>query len=289
MPLATWQEASAQTSANCRRGASITSRQWIVSTRREQTSVDGRSQIVGADFFGRWRDQRPQTFLSSCSQLSPITLAVRASDPAAQHRRGKVGKVAARAHALRIADLAKLDQLAAGALVMGDPLEERAVVALRFSLRLDPSLLSTISQAAGLVFDVPINRRVVLAERAALRLGPDAWLLSGPESAADQVARDVAAALAGRQHALVDVSQLQVALAVTGSKAADVSNSGCPLDLSPPVCAIAFAARALLGKAEMILAKTKNVPSSRSNAGARSPPTFASSCSKLARDCPAQP
>ena len=198
MPLATWQEASAQTSANCRRGASITSRQWIVSTRREQTSVDGQSQIVGADFFGRWRDQRPQTSLSSCSQLSPITLAVRASHPAAQHRRGKVGKVADRAHALRIADLARLDQLAAGALVMGDPLEERAVVALRFSPRLDPSLLSTISQAAGLVFDMPINRRVVLAERATLRLGPDAWLLSGPESAADQVARDVAAALAGR-------------------------------------------------------------------------------------------
>lgn len=131
----------------------------------------------------------------------------------------------------------------------------------RFSLRLDPSLLSTIEQAAGFALDMPINRRIVSAEGTAMRLGPDEWLLSGPEGATDRIARDVAAALAGRHYSLVDVSHRQIALAVAGSRAADVINSGCPLDLSPPACAAGFATRTLLGKAEVVLAKTDDAPS----------------------------
>ncbi len=37
-------------------------------------------------------------------------------------------------------------------------------------------------------------------------------------------------------------------------------NSGCPLDLSPLACAAGFATRTLLGKAEVILAKTDDLP-----------------------------
>lgn len=131
----------------------------------------------------------------------------------------------------------------------------------RFSLRLDPSHLTTIAEAAGFALDMPINRRVASTERAAIRLGPDEWLVSGPESAADQIAQDVATALAGRHHALVDVSHRQVALGIAGARAADVLSSGCPLDLSPPACAVGFATRTLLGKAEVILARIDDRPS----------------------------
>ena len=61
----------------------------------------------------------------------------------------------------------------------------------RFSLRLDPSLLSTPQQAAGFTLDMPINRRVSSGERVAMRLGPDEWLLSGPDAETARIALEV--------------------------------------------------------------------------------------------------
>ena len=131
----------------------------------------------------------------------------------------------------------------------------------RFSLRLDPSLLSTSKQAAGFSLHMPINRRTASGERAAMRLGPDEWLLSGPEGATPQIALEVGTALAGLHHSLVDVSHRHVALSVSGARAADVINSGCPLDLAPPAFPAGYATRTLSGKAEVILAKTDDLPS----------------------------
>jgi sarcosine oxidase, subunit gamma len=130
----------------------------------------------------------------------------------------------------------------------------------RFSLRLDPVLLSTAGQAAGFTLDMPINRCMHSAGMAAMRLGPDEWLLCGPEEETVRIAWDVEAVLAALHHSIVDVSHRHVALSVAGARAADVLNSGCPLDLSPPLCAAGFATRTLLGKAEVILAKTDDLP-----------------------------
>jgi hypothetical protein len=52
---------------------------------------------------------------------------------AALHGRREVGEVADGAHALRIDDRAEVDELAAPALVVGDPAEELGVVTLRES------------------------------------------------------------------------------------------------------------------------------------------------------------
>jgi sarcosine oxidase subunit gamma len=131
----------------------------------------------------------------------------------------------------------------------------------RFSLRLDPSLLSTARQVAGFTLDMPINRRMSSGERVAMCLGPDEWLLSGAEGEAARIAGEVEPALAGLHHSLVDVSHRHVALSVAGVRAADVINSGCPLDLSLPAFPAGFATRTLLGKTEVILAKIDGVPS----------------------------
>jgi sarcosine oxidase subunit gamma len=130
----------------------------------------------------------------------------------------------------------------------------------RFSLRLDPSLLSTAGQVAGSMLDMPINRLVASGEGVAMRLGPDEWLLSGAEGEAARIARDVGAALEGLHHSLVDVSHRHVAFGVAGARAADVINSGCPLDLAPPAFQVGAATRTLLGKAEVILAKADELP-----------------------------
>jgi sarcosine oxidase subunit gamma len=130
----------------------------------------------------------------------------------------------------------------------------------RFSLRLDPGLLPTTKSVAGFTLDMAVNRRAGTGEKAAMHLGPDEWLLSGPEGEAAPIAVDVGAALAGLHHSLVDVSHHYVALSVSGPRAADVINSGCPLDLSPAAFPVGHATRTLLGKAEVILAKTDDLP-----------------------------
>jgi sarcosine oxidase subunit gamma len=130
----------------------------------------------------------------------------------------------------------------------------------RFSLRLDPGLLPTTARVAGFTLDMAVNQRAGTGEKAAMRLGPDEWLLSGTEREAAQIAVDVGAALAGLHHGLVDVGHHYVALSVSGPRAADAINSGCPLDLSPAAFPAGSATRTLLGKAEVVLAKTDDVP-----------------------------
>lgn len=91
---------------------------------------------------------------------------------------------------------------------------------------------------------------------AALWLGPDEWLVLVLARTDLEVARNVAAALAGCPHALVDVSDRQTAIAVCGPLAADILNIGCPLDLEPRAYPTGMCSGTLLGKAEIVLWRT---------------------------------
>lgn len=133
--------------------------------------------------------------------------------------------------------------------------------ASRFSLRLREAEAGQVGTVAGLRIDLGVNRCAAGPnERLAARLGPDEWLLTGPEQDTDVIAAEVAAALAGRFHALVDVSHRSVALAVTGARAADILNAGCPLDLHPSRFPPGAATRTILGKAEIVLLRPGEEP-----------------------------
>jgi sarcosine oxidase, subunit gamma len=128
----------------------------------------------------------------------------------------------------------------------------------RFWLRLDPSLLGQAGSLAPFQLDLPINRCQSAAGMRFLRLGPDEWLLLGPEVEGSLIAKEVEAALGHLHHALVDVSHAHVALSVSGPQAAEVINSGCPLDLSATAFPPGAATRTLLGKAEIILWRSED-------------------------------
>src|SRR4051794_34421238 len=83
--------------------------------------------------------------------------------------------------------------------------------ASRLSLRVKVSGEETLSTVGALRFDLPINRFAAADERVGARLGPDEWLLIGPPSQANSLNSAIAAALAGRSHAIVDLSQAHVA------------------------------------------------------------------------------
>ncbi len=110
--------------------------------------------------------------------------------------------------------------------------------AARFILRGDERV------AAAAVGAPTAPRSVQSSERRAiLWLGPDEWLIIGENVAA--------AALAGLPHSLVDVSQRQIGLEISGSLAARALSAGCPLDLRN--FAEGRATRTMLAKAEIVL------------------------------------
>ncbi len=125
--------------------------------------------------------------------------------------------------------------------------------ALRFILQGDPSACA----AAGTAFGVPLPEKARRANatdgRAALWLGPDEYLLLGPAAEHARLAAGLEAALAGIAHSLVDVSQRQVAWRLSGKRASELLNTGCPLDLDVAEFPPAGCTRTVLGKAQIVL------------------------------------
>ena len=83
--------------------------------------------------------------------------------------------------------------------------------------------------------------------------GPDEWLLVAPEADGAALAADLARALAGAAHSLVDVSHRQVALEIAGPRAADLLASHCMLDLDDAAFPAGMCARTLFATAEIVL------------------------------------
>ena len=119
---------------------------------------------------------------------------------------------------------------------------------------------SAARAAAGEAFGVPLPATACRANaregRAALWLGPDEHLLLSPPGDREALIAGLESALAGLAHSLVEVSQRQVAMRVSGPRASTILNTGCPLDLDPAVFPPGMCTRTLLGKAEIVIWRT---------------------------------
>ena len=119
---------------------------------------------------------------------------------------------------------------------------------------------AAVRAAAGAVFGVALAetpcRAQASGDRAALWLGPDEQLLIAPAAEAASIAAGIESALTGLAHSLVDVSQRQQALQVSGPHAAAILNAGCPLDLDAGVFPPGACTRTLFAKADIVLWRT---------------------------------
>lgn len=137
---------------------------------------------------------------------------------------------------------------------------ERAAPAYRVSLRAPVESLASLSRALGVKPpEQPMGSAYAKdgdftgkGGRAALWLGPDEWLVI--DTAGNDPMVDCARAKA--LHSAVDISHRHVAINVSGAGAADVLNAGCPRDLSLAAFPVGAAARAVLGKIEIVLLRT---------------------------------
>ena len=85
----------------------------------------------------------------------------------------------------------------------------------------------------------------------ALHLAPDEWLLIGPLSEASDVAARFAATPIPRS--LVDIGERSLGVEISGSAAAMLLNTGCPLDLHDDAFPAGSCTRTLFGKVSVMI------------------------------------
>jgi len=123
----------------------------------------------------------------------------------------------------------------------------------RFSLRVELDAAAARAAAAGLPISTVPCRAVSSGDWSALWLGPDEQLLIGPEDAGAAMKALVEKTLHGLEFSLVDVSHRQGFVEVHGPHAADMINTGCPLDLDVRQFPVGACTRTVFSKAEVVL------------------------------------
>lgn len=124
----------------------------------------------------------------------------------------------------------------------------------RHVLRGRPEALSAAEGALGFALPREACRSASLNDTHALWLGPDEWLLlSAPDAG---LGDRLEAAMGGHPHSLVEVSDRQIGLVISGVEAEAVLSVGCPLDLDPAAFPVGMCTRTVLSKAEIVLWRT---------------------------------
>ncbi|MFC3208884.1 sarcosine oxidase subunit gamma [Aquamicrobium soli] len=122
----------------------------------------------------------------------------------------------------------------------------------RVSLRVPADSVASLSRALGVTLPQKPKTSAAKGERIALWLGPDEWLVLDAEGS--DILGDCAKAKG--LHSAVGISHRNVAISVTGAKAAAAINSGCPQDLSLEAFPVGACSRTVFGKSEIVLYRT---------------------------------
>ena len=126
----------------------------------------------------------------------------------------------------------------------------------RFIFRGPEGAVQAMSEAFGISLPREACRAAIAADRATLWLGPDEWLLLAPAAGSDSIAADAAERIAQLPYSLVDVSDRQVALRLSGPRAMTVLAGGNPLDLDDTAFPVGMCTRTVFAKAEIVLWRT---------------------------------
>lgn len=126
----------------------------------------------------------------------------------------------------------------------------------RMSLRGGPAVLAAAGDAFGVELPLEACRAAEGEARAALWMGPDEQLLLVQDSEWWATLDALRVRLADMPHSLVDVSQRQLALQLSGTHASDLLSAGCPLDLHIEAFPVGMCTRTLFAKAPIVLWRT---------------------------------
>lgn len=150
-----------------------------------------------------------------------------------------------------------------------DEVPGRTLVELKIATAQDGSGADTQAMEGEWGFALPPSGRASGdGERLAVWLGPGWWLLDAPEvegAAADTFEAPLVQRLrgVGGRVSVVEVSAGLAVLEVAGRHAAAVLAHGCSIDLHPRVFGPGRAARTMLAKAQVVLARADAAPTYR--------------------------
>ena len=129
-------------------------------------------------------------------------------------------------------------------------------MATRFIVRGDGAAIAALEFVFGVDLPRKVCRAATKDQRSALWLGPDEWLLLAPDGEANALTRTLNEALREAPASIVDVSDRQVAIGVSGPKAPEALNAFNALNLHEDAFPLGMCTRALFGKAEIVLWRT---------------------------------
>lgn len=103
------------------------------------------------------------------------------------------------------------------------------------SLRLDPdgAPARRVGEALGLTLPAVCSETAAAGPDTVLWLGPDEWLVVSTRPDPAELTDLVTRAIAGERGSAVDVSANRTILELSGERARDVLDKGCPADLHP--------------------------------------------------------
>lgn len=121
--------------------------------------------------------------------------------------------------------------------------------ALRLSLRVKPPHRETLARALGLDLPVRVGARSRNGDTEALCLGPDEWLIVAPEGT--DLAASARAAGPAAPYSLVDISDRETTLRLSGPAVLDLLAACCPRNVA--AMPAGGAARTVFDSATVIL------------------------------------
>lgn len=101
----------------------------------------------------------------------------------------------------------------------------------RFSLRVREENVAGIGEAIGGTLPQKIGQSVELGAARIACLGPDEWLARLPEESAASFKASCDGIYDACPHSLVDVSDREIAIEISGDQAVELLSIGCPRDL----------------------------------------------------------
>ncbi len=115
----------------------------------------------------------------------------------------------------------------------------------------DPEDAASLSEVGSIALSDKMLRTSTNGGWNALHLAPDEWLLIGPLSEAADVAARFAETSIPRS--LVDIGERSLGVEISGSAAAMLLNTGCPLDFDDDVFPTGTCTRTLFGKVSVMI------------------------------------
>jgi sarcosine oxidase subunit gamma len=130
----------------------------------------------------------------------------------------------------------------------------------QIGIRLGPPVPAYL---AGLPLPLQPNRVASMRTVRVLWLGPDEWLITAPEGAVPELSARLDRALAERRAAITDLSVGRAIIEIAGSRARELLQKGCGLDLHPRAFGPASCAQTLFAKLPVIIDQLSVAPSYR--------------------------